>query len=78
MHKMHEAKSGGHMEHGTDKPPHNKGGGKAQNLVDVDDFKGQAMDTAYGQAGMHGCRSDEKKIHAQFKHSYDDPGAGGY
>lgn len=54
MHKMHEAKSGGHMEHGTDKPPHNKGGGKAQNLVDVDDFKGQAMDTAYGQAGMHG------------------------
>lgn len=31
------------------------------------DFKGEAMDTAYGQSGKHGLMSDEKKIHAQFK-----------
>lgn len=75
---MHEAKSGGRMEHGTDMPHNKKSGGKAHNLVDVDDFKGQAMDTAYGQAGAKGCASDQRKIKAQFHHSYDDPGASGY
>ncbi len=36
-------------------------------MVNAAHFKGEAMDTAYGQAGEHGCSSDEKKIHSQFK-----------
>jgi len=36
-------------------------------MMDASDFKGEAMDTAYGQAGKHGLSSDEKKIHSQFK-----------
>jgi hypothetical protein len=36
------------------------------------DFKSQAMDTAYGAAGMKGCEADNKKIMAQFNHSYGD------
>lgn len=31
------------------------------------DFKGEADSIAYGQAGGPGCKSDEKKIHGQFK-----------
>lgn len=31
------------------------------------DFKGEAHPIAYGQAGEAGCKSDEKKIHGQFK-----------
>lgn len=34
------------------------------------EFKGQAMDIAYGQAGMGGCKSDNGKIMGQMKH-YD-------
>lgn len=34
------------------------------------EFKGEAMDIAYGQAGMGGCKSDSKKINSQMKH-YD-------
>ena len=34
------------------------------------DFKKEAMDIAYGQAGMGGVKSDEKKIMSQMKH-YD-------
>lgn len=30
-------------------------------------FKGQADKIAYGQAGGPGCKSDEGKIHGQFK-----------
>jgi hypothetical protein len=76
--KMREAHSGGHLEHGTEMSHNKRSGGMADNLEPVDDFKGQAMDTAYGQAGIAGCRSDQKKIMAQFHHCYDDPGAGGY
>lgn len=31
------------------------------------DFKGEADPIALGQAGGAGCKSDEKKIHSQFK-----------
>lgn len=31
------------------------------------DFKAQADSIAMGQAGGPGCKSDEKKIHGQFK-----------
>ncbi len=34
------------------------------------DMKKEAMDIAYGQAGMGGCKSDSKKISSQMK-SYD-------
>lgn len=34
----------------------------------VKDFKGEADQIAYGQAGMAGCKSDSTKIEAQFKH----------
>lgn len=34
------------------------------------EFKGEAMDIAYGQAGQGGCKSDNKKIMSQMKH-YD-------
>ncbi len=34
------------------------------------DFKGEAMDIAYGQAGEAGCKADSKKISSQMKH-YD-------
>lgn len=32
------------------------------------EFKGQAADISYGQAGKSGCSSDEKKIMGQMKH----------
>ena len=32
-----------------------------------EDMKGQADPIAYGQAGESGCKSDSKKMHAQFK-----------
>ena len=31
------------------------------------DFKGEADPIAYGQSAGPGCKSDEKKIHGQFK-----------
>ncbi len=31
------------------------------------DFKGEADPISYGQAGDAGCKSDEGKIHSQFK-----------
>lgn len=36
------------------------------------DFKGEADPIAYGQASGPGCKSDEGKIHSQFKnYSWD-------
>lgn len=34
------------------------------------EFKGQAMDIAYGQAGKGGVQADAKKVQSQMKH-YD-------
>lgn len=44
------------------------------------DFKGQADDLAYGQAGAAGCKSDERKIASQMKnyHWGDESGNSGY
>lgn len=53
-------------EHETDHP-HIPPKGKNAMMGPVDDFKGDSMDTAYGQAGKHGCQADQKKIHSQFK-----------
>lgn len=38
------------------------------------EFKGEAMDTAYGQASKSGCEADSKKIRAQMFHAYNDDG----
>lgn len=61
---MHKASSP--YEHEVEKP-HIPSHGKNEPMMNAADFKGDAMDTAYGQAGEAGCRSDEKKIHSQFK-----------
>lgn len=53
-------------KHQEDKPSQPAQGGKAENLRSMKDFKGQAMDQAYGQAGSKGCKSDEAKIKSQF------------
>jgi hypothetical protein len=41
-------------------------------MSDCSDFKGEAADQAHGQAGMHGCREDNRKIMAQAFHAYSD------
>jgi len=43
----------------------------------VHDMKGQAQDIAYGQAGEKGCKSDSKKMSAQFKNYHWDSDTGG-
>lgn len=45
------------------------------------DFKEEAQDIAYGQAGEQGCKSDAKKVSAQMKNygwDKDSGGASGY
>lgn len=68
MEKFSEVKSA-HYEHGADKPKVSKGGHQESGLG-CHDFKGEAMDIAYGQAGEKGCKSDSTKFNAQMKH-YD-------
>ena len=36
------------------------------------DFKSEAADQSYGQSGMDGLMSDERKIKSQFFHAYSD------
>jgi hypothetical protein len=43
-----------------------------ERMASAKDFKGQAMEIAYGAAGKKGCESDVRKIKAQFNHSYGD------
>ncbi len=59
-------KSHGMYEHEVEKPSV-PAHGKNEPMMSLNDFKGDAMDTAYGQAGKAGCKADEKKIHGQFK-----------
>ena len=59
----------------TDAPTHEKiGSGKGHmvKMEDCADYKSDASDQAYGQAGMSGCKSDYSKIKSQFFHSYTD------
>jgi hypothetical protein len=67
-HMGHKGKKSSHAlyEHEVEKP-HVPSVRKNEPMEPVDDFKGDAMDTAYGQAGEAGCRADQKKIHGQFK-----------
>lgn len=41
--------------------------GHLEQSMGCSDFKGEAMDIAYGQAGQAGCKSDGSKIISQFK-----------
>lgn len=68
MHKSgrHHAHHHGVYEHEMDRPSIPRKG-KNEPMTNAHDFKSDAMDTAYGQAGMAGCKADEKKIHSQFK-----------
>jgi hypothetical protein len=65
-HESHMHHSSSPYEHETERP-HIPMKGKNEHMMSVDDFKGDAMDTAYGQAGEAGCHADMKKIHSQFK-----------
>lgn len=59
----------------TDRPSHQKIGKGKGHMVEMEschDFKKEASDQAYGQAGMKGCEADYKKIKSQFFHSYTD------
>jgi hypothetical protein len=72
MHMMHEGMSKGRhgsrgMYENEVEMPHVPPHGKNEPMCNLHDFKDEAMDTAYGQAGQMGCKSDEKKIHSQFK-----------
>lgn len=40
------------------------------------DFKGEAMDIAYGQASKKGCDADNKKINSQMKDYHWDGNSG--
>lgn len=60
----------------TDSPMQAKQGGRPSNDYGCGDFKGEAMDQAWGQAGKAGVMSDMKKIHAQHFSSYSDDHSG--
>ena len=66
----------GHMEHVVDMPKIPKHGHQEKGMG-VEEFKGQAMDIAYGQAGVQGCKSDSKKISSQMKEYHWDSDSGG-
>jgi hypothetical protein len=57
--------------------PHVPKHGHQEAGMGVHDFKKEAMDIAYGQAGSAGCKSDEKKFSSQMKH-YDWEGPSEY
>ena len=65
---MMKAKMGGkaHYENEVEEPEVPMQGHMASGMG-LHEFKGEADPIAYGQAGMEGCRSDEKKIMAQMK-----------
>lgn len=84
--KMHHSKHSMHKGHGLYKHetehPHVPMQGHPEHGHGAEDFKGMAMDIAYGQAGKAGCMADEKRMRAQHKdyhwadsHSEESPGS---
>jgi len=73
MHEMHGQKMShahGIYKNEVEKPaePHFGHISPMENMgYGMRDWKGDADPIAYGQASEEGCRSDEKKIHSQFK-----------
>lgn len=47
--------------------PHIPAEGHMMHGMGMHDFKDEADSIAYGAAGMEGCRSDDKKMHSQFR-----------
>jgi len=67
--KHHEAMkhyAEGGYEHGVDKPALAPKG-KEEQSMGCSDYKKEAMDIAYGQAGQAGCKADGTKIIGQYK-----------
>lgn len=64
-----QARNHGQYENEVEKP-HIPMQGHQEKGMGCYDFKGEAADISYGQAGMAGCKSDMKKYEAQMKH-YD-------
>ena len=65
-------RANGHYENEVEKPKpamegHMGPGMGAKPGMGCMDYKGEGDPIIYGQAGMQGCKSDEKKIHGQFK-----------
>jgi hypothetical protein len=60
----------------TDRPMKAKQGGHPMNDYGCMDFKKEAFDQAYGQAGKSGVMDDMRKIHSQHMHSYSDDHSG--
>lgn len=50
--------------------------GHLEKGMGMKEFKEEADPIAYGQAGMKGCHSDQKKIMEQMKHYGWDGGSG--
>jgi hypothetical protein len=68
--KMHEHGSSGMYKNEVEKPETPPFGhiSAMENMgMGMHDWKGEADPISYGQASEEGCRSDEKKIHSQFK-----------
>lgn len=62
-------------EHEMDKPKVAPKGKKPSQIHPMNDFKMDASDQAYGQAGKSGCMADHKKIMSQhFTGAYKDDG----
>ena len=76
MHKGKQMKNSVHYENEMERPKVPKGGHQEKGMG-CHEFKGEAMDIAYGQAGEGGCKSDSKKIMGQMKH-YDWEGPSEY
>lgn len=73
--KMKESKSATY-KHEVEKPGV-PGKGHQEEGMGCHSFKGQAQEIAYGQAGEQGCKSDAKKMSAQFKNYHWDSDTGG-
>lgn len=55
--------------------------GHMEKGMGMHDFKGEAYQIAYGQAGKEGCKSDMQKINSQMKNYHwgaEEGGASGY
>ena len=65
----------GHMYKNEVDEPHMPAQGHMEHGMGCHEFKDEAMDIAYGQAGTAGCAKDNKKIHSQFKNYGWDSGS---
>lgn len=69
------SKSSGKLYKNEMDHPHIPAQGYPEHGHGAEDFKGMAMDIAYGQAGKAGCLADDKRLREQYKnyHWADSP-----